>query len=252
MSELSVSIVTPTHNREDYLPFIYKCITSQTHKDFEWIIIDDSDRPSHFIETLNDPRVTYRFEAKRMSIGEKRNLCVELARGEFIVHFDDDEYYAASYVESMIGLLRLQSSDVIKLSGFFIFSKIYNKFAYWNLLEKTGVHFVWSNEPMIVGVIENTNADMQDNHLGYGFSYVYKRKVAETVKFAHVSFNEDAPFIKAAMALGFKTDLLSDDVGLCIHVLHDQNTSKCFPQYVLPTPIVKRLFANLPAEWFKY
>lgn len=250
MNKPLVSIVTPTYNREEYLPLIYECINKQITDNWEWIIVDDSPQPSPFIESLNDPRIHYQFSASRMTIGDKRNLCSDLAKGEYIAHFDDDEYYAPHYIDSMIQLLQLQQGDILKLSGFFIYSKIYKKFAYWNLLEKTGIHYIWSPSSMIVGNIENTNTDLLDNHLGYGFSYVYKKIVAQTIRFESVSFNEDAPFIKAAMALGFKTQLLADDVGLCVHILHEHNTSKCFPQYVLPTPIVQRLFGPLPTRIF--
>ena len=250
MNKPLVSIVTPTYNRAEFLPLIYECICNQTTTEWEWIIVDDSKEPSAFIQSLNHPQINYQFLHSRMTIGDKRNLCSDLANGEYIAHFDDDEYYAPHYVESMVKLLELQNGDVLKLSGFIIYSKIYKKFAYWNLLEKTGIHYIWSPEPMVVGTIENTNTDLLDVHLGYGFSYVYKRKVSQTIRFESTSFNEDAPFIKAAMALGFKTQLLGDDVGLCVHVLHHHNSSKCFPQYVLPTPIVKRLFNPLPNNIF--
>jgi len=250
MKTPSISIATPTYNREQFLPLIYKSIIQQTTPDWEWIIIDDSDRPSEFIKSLNSPNINYHHLSTRLSIGEKRNLCSELAQGKYIAHFDDDEYYAPHYLDSMIKLLELQQSDILKLSGFFIYSKIYHKFAYWNLLEKTGIHYIWSPEAMVVGTIEYANPDLMDNHLGYGFSYVYKRSVSQTIQFEPVSFNEDALFIKAAMNIGFKTQLLADDVGLCIHILHMHNTSKCFPQYILPTPIVKRLFSSLPIEIF--
>lgn len=246
----TISIVTPTYNREEFLPLIYKSIIHQTTLDWEWIIVDDSDRPSQFIKSLKNSKINYQYSPTRISIGEKRNLCSDLASGEYIAHFDDDEYYAPHYLDSMVKLLELQSGDILKLSGFFIYSKIYHKFAYWNLLEKTGIHYIWSPEPMVVGNIEHSNPDLMDNHLGYGFSYIYKRSVSQTIRFEPVSFNEDTLFIKAAMAIGFKTHLLADDVGLCIHMLHLNNTSKCFPQYIIPTPIAKRLFILLPSEIF--
>jgi len=247
MTYPSISIVTPSFDREIFLPQIYECICKQTKTDWEWIVIDDSTEPSAFINSLSNPKINYIHSKTRLTIGDKRNLCTDLAKGEYIVHFDDDEYYAPHYIDSMIQLLKLQQADILKLSGFFIYSQIYRKFAYWNLLEKTGIHYIWSPEPMVVGTIVNENTDLIDVHLGYGFSYVYKKLVAQTIRFESISFNEDAFFIKAAIALGFKTQMLSDDVGLCVHVLHEHNTSKCFPQYVLPTPIVKRLFGNLPS-----
>lgn len=250
MSSPIVSIVTPTFNRSEFLPFLYQCVQNQTLSDWEWIIIDDSDEESSFIKSIQNTRINYQHIPSRVILGDKRNICADLAQGEFIVHFDDDEYYAPHYIETMVKLLVSKNSDIIKLSGFFIFSKIYQKFAFWNLLEKTGIHYIWSPEAMVVGSIENPSTDLLEVHLGYGFSYVYRKKVSQIIRFQSIAFNEDAPFIKAAMALGFKTELLSDDVGLCIHILHAHNSSKCFPQYVIPIQIVKRLFTELPAEIF--
>ena len=38
---MKLSIITPTYNRAHLLPVLYKSLTRQTCKDFEWIVIDD-------------------------------------------------------------------------------------------------------------------------------------------------------------------------------------------------------------------
>ncbi|MEM5317495.1 glycosyltransferase [Paraburkholderia sp. JHI869] len=57
-----VSVVTPTWNREMFLPLAYRAFASQRAPGFglEWIVIDDSDAPSAFMASLNDERVVYR------------------------------------------------------------------------------------------------------------------------------------------------------------------------------------------------
>jgi hypothetical protein len=148
----------------------------------------------------------------------------------------------------MLELLQIKSADIIKLSGFYIFSQIYQKYAYWNLLEKTGFHMAWSTQPMTTGFIQDHQGQLDDNHLGYGFSYVFHKRVADSVKFKDVFFNEDAPFIKEAIAKGFNTQLMGDEAGLCIHVLHEHNTSQCFPQYLIPAHVMRHIFKSLPPE----
>lgn len=36
-----ITILTPTYNRETTLPRLYESLCAQTHKDFEWVIVDD-------------------------------------------------------------------------------------------------------------------------------------------------------------------------------------------------------------------
>lgn len=85
-----VSVITPTWQREAMLPHAYRSFAHQDLRACEWIVIDDSARPSAFMQGLDDARVLYRHVPQRMSTGAKRNLAVALARAEVIAHFDDD------------------------------------------------------------------------------------------------------------------------------------------------------------------
>jgi glycosyltransferase involved in cell wall biosynthesis len=49
-----------------------------------------------------DPRVKYIHQAAHMTIGEKRNVAIANATGEFICHFDDDDLYAPMYAEARV------------------------------------------------------------------------------------------------------------------------------------------------------
>ncbi len=51
----------------------------------------------------------------------------------------------------------------------------------------------------------------------------------------------DGPFIGKAIE-HFKLAGIHDVHGTCLHLLHAANTSKCFPQYVIPTFLLPRLF----------
>ena len=49
-----ISIIMPVHNREKYVARAIQSILSQTHKDFEFILIDDgsTDSSPSIIETI--------------------------------------------------------------------------------------------------------------------------------------------------------------------------------------------------------
>ncbi|WP_179404109.1 glycosyltransferase family 2 protein [Burkholderia guangdongensis] len=241
-----VSVVTPTYGRETMLPAAYRCFASQDVADSEWIVLDDSDTPSAFLASLDDPRVRYRHLPSRLTIGEKRNIANDMARADVIAHFDDDEYYAPHYLRTMLASMDSQQADFAKLSAFFLYSHVYRKFGYWDLLLKEGPHLRWSPAPMTVVTLEPGNGAFRDNHLGYGFSYCYRKSVWAGHPFPHQQFNEDGEFIVNAVARGTRVALLQDDAGLCVHVLHQSNTSICFPQYVIPDVLVQRLFPGMP------
>lgn len=246
-----ISVITPTFGREAMLPYAYRSFATQNIANLEWIVLDDSERPSIFMTSLNDSRVRYHHLQSRLTIGEKRNMAIGMAKGEIIVQFDDDEYYAPHYIKTMLDVLEKENADFVKLKSFFLYSKIYQKFGFWNLMQKSGYHFCWSAQPESVVHIDQNNTAAVDIHLGYGFSYVFTKSVWEKTPFEPVSFAEDGLFIRSAIANGFKTVLLNDDDGLCVHILHQFNTSRCFPQYVIPSTIVRKIFPDLPSGQFQ-
>ncbi len=242
-----VSVITPTWNRETFLPRAYQSFAAQDVGSCEWIVIDDNARPSAFMTALDDPRVIYRHFPQRLTIGEKRNLAIGLASADVIAHFDDDDYYAPHYLRTMLAHLRASRADLVKLSAFFLYSRVYRQFAWWDLLRKSGLHFGWTPMPMSVMHFPDDQKVRGATHLGYGFSYVYTKQLWEAQRFGDVSYNEDGVFIEAAVARGAKIDLLADNVGLCVHVLHAENVSICCPQYLLPDSLVSPLFPHFAA-----
>ncbi|WP_430318108.1 glycosyltransferase family 2 protein [Pseudomonas nitroreducens] len=240
----AISVITPTWNRESLLPFAYRSFCSQSVESLEWVVIDDSDKPSAFMESLSDSRVVYRHLPSQKTIGEKRNLANEIARGDIIAHFDDDEVYAPNYLAAMLGQMRLHGADFVKLSAFFIYSRVYKKFAYWDLMCKAGLHFCWSGRPVTLHEIPEGSQAFLENHLGFGFSYFYTKRLWAEHPFEPISFNEDGLFATAARNRGAHIALPVDDSGLCLHVLHKNNSSKSFPQFILPDVLVERHFPH--------
>lgn len=238
----SISVITPTWNRERFLPHAYQSFLAQIAQPIEWIVIDDSDNRSQFMENLNDQRVIYHHSSRRVSVGEKRNLAIELARGEIIAHFDDDEIYAPDYLSTLVGEMQENDASFAKLSAFFIYSQVYKRFGYWDLMQKSGTHFIWSHEPMSLLELPPEHPQFVDVHLGYGFSYVYTKRLWEAQHFPPLSHGEDQPFALAARDRGERIVMTSDSTGLCLHVQHAHNTSFSFPQYLLPAAVVEQKY----------
>ena len=82
----------PTHNRRSFVPQAIRCFLRQDYSNLELLVVDDGTESIADLVSVSD-RVRYvRFDQK-LTIGAKRNLANEKARGEFIVHWDDDDWY---------------------------------------------------------------------------------------------------------------------------------------------------------------
>ena len=237
-----VSIITPTFNRHHFLPFATKSVLHQSISDFEWLVLDDSPTPSEFMQGLSDPRIIYEHTGTRLTIGGKRNRLADKARGSIIAQLDDDDFYAPNYLASMLSAMDQNGSDIAKFFGFFLYNKLYKTFGFWDLNIKLGPHWLWSPAPpSMVMLTEQNNHSLRDNHLGYAFSYVFRRKVWEQVSFPDTSHNDDGIFMLNAVRR-FKLSGLYDSNCTCLHVLHGSNFSQCFPQYLIPNFLLPSLF----------
>ncbi len=117
-----VSCIMPTYNRRRFVPQAIRYFLRQDYPNRELIIVDDG------ADTVGDlapadPRIRYERLPSKKSIGAKRNLACELARGSLIVHWDDDDWMAdwrLSYqVSSLTGTA---GKEVCGLSGVYYFA----------------------------------------------------------------------------------------------------------------------------------
>lgn len=239
---MKVSVVVVTYNRERFMRAIHDVYARQTHPDTELLILDDSDEPSPFLSRLGDPRVRYTHLTQRMSVGAKRNRLIEQARGEWICHFDDDDYYADDYVAQM--LAHSADVDFVKLSGWFNLSVEPRALTYWDTSVLEGAFFRQGGEGlqgMQIGAL-NRQQFQRSTMLGYGFSYFHRRAVALKHPFGDTSFGGDFPVADAFVNAGGAIRLVNDRRGLALHRLHGKNVSVVFPQYRLPSFMLDGLF----------
>ena len=239
----AISIITPTFGREPLLRLQHRSVLRQTEQNFEWLILDDSPEPSTYFLAIDDPRIRYAHIAnRRLSIGTKRNWLIDQAHSEVIAHFDDDDFYARDYLTTMRERL-LQGADIAKLSAWFVYTTSVAKLGYWDTVITRGLHFRFSHELIKPVMLSEANSKAFETHYaGFGFSYVYRKAVWQSSPFPDQNVNEDYRFVSAALSNGYRLDHFADTQGLCLHVLRKDNTSVCYPQYVLPDFMLERLF----------
>lgn len=91
-----VTIIIPTYNRADLLPFAVKSVLSQTFADFELLILDDAstDNTQTIAESfLSDPRVRIVRHPKNIGITANRNYGLSIAKGTYIAMLDSDDVW---------------------------------------------------------------------------------------------------------------------------------------------------------------
>ena len=115
-----ISVITPTYNRERFIPALVDCYKSQTYpKDrMEWILLDDGTEPigEQFLALTKDlPNIRYLYNEDKDTIGAKRNQLNREAKGEIIVCMDDDDFYSPERVSHVVQ--KFLESPKINLAG---------------------------------------------------------------------------------------------------------------------------------------
>lgn len=230
-----VSVICPTYGRADRHQLLYAAFKHQTYENKELLVYDDSPSPSPFFQTLSDNQVTYFYNPAKKTIGAKRNHLAKMATGEIIAHFDDDDYYAPSYLQKMVE--KLGDKDLVKISKWMAWREMDGTLWEWDTTRIGDSHYNVSGwEEKVVRFDLSKSVPQQEefneaNTWGYGFSFVYRKSLWEEVPFEDSNAGEDSAFAKKAMALSKNMAHFPDEDHIVLHVIHRQNVSKIFPQY---------------------
>lgn len=111
-----VSIITPTGGRQEVFSVLETCIRRQTYKGpLEWWVIDDFETPT--ICTLGQKYIranrlwapgtnTHRFNMEQV---------LPHVKGDLILNCEDDDYFAPTYIETMLD--HLQHTEVVGIGN---------------------------------------------------------------------------------------------------------------------------------------
>jgi glycosyltransferase involved in cell wall biosynthesis len=100
-----VSVITPTHNRRDFIREAIASVLAQTYQNFEIIVVDDgSDDDTHsVVEEFSHayPVVQYILQSNQ-GVSAARNYGVTLSCGQFVAFLDSDDVWQPSKLESQV------------------------------------------------------------------------------------------------------------------------------------------------------
>jgi glycosyltransferase involved in cell wall biosynthesis len=201
-----VSILTVTSPcRKTYLPFLAKCVQSQsgiTHA--EWVVIchgneEFQDEVTLILEQYLDKSfITLCTIASELGpVARLRNLANKSAKGSILIWMDDDDYYSPTRVRACVDTFRIFPEALV--AGCFS-------------------HIVYDVPSGLCFRIQNENHKIVSNS-----TLAYRRKYIDK---PNVKYNDEDMFREETYFLQFNTNPIApihgDDLGL--HFSHYQNT----------------------------
>jgi O-antigen biosynthesis protein len=220
-AEPLVSCIMPTCDRQRFVPEALRCFFGQDYPNLELVIVDDGKEPTG-PSLPNDARLRLIRLAEKKNVGAKRNLACASARGELIVHWDDDDWYPANRVTRQVASLCAEGVEICGTSTLFYFDPAAKRA--WRY------RYAAAGRPWVAG---NTLA--------------YRKSWWTAHRFPEIQVGEDSRFVWAA-PVGAVCDLVAPE--LCVSRIHSGNT--CRKQTVgtyWEECLVAELESLLDKEW---
>ncbi|HEY5988425.1 MAG TPA: glycosyltransferase [Streptosporangiaceae bacterium] len=219
-----VSCIMPTYNRRAFVPQAIRHFLDQDYPDRELIVVDDG---TDTVEDLipADPRIRYVRLSRRRTLGAKRNIVCEQARGQILVNWDDDDWIANWRLRYQVSTLLEQDVDVSGLSTVF-FCDIQDGKG-WRYQYPAG-HRPWVHDP----------------------TFCYRRELWESAPFPDTSHGIDTRYLWQGRAK--RIGSLADP-SFYVGIVHPGNTSRknTSDSWWLPYP-VEEIAALMGADWLLY
>ena len=195
-AEPLVSCIMPTYNRRAFVPHAVQGFLRQDYPHTELVVLDDGTDP--IADCLpDDPRLRYIRLDRQSTIGAKRNRACTEARGDFIVHWDDDDWYPSWRLRVQVRALRDRGAEVCGSSRVFYYDAAADRA--W-LYQYSGAAGTW----------------VAGNTLAYSKSYWARRP------FLDLQVGEDTRFLWDGRPRNL-CDLA--EAALCVAMIHPHNAS---------------------------
>lgn len=144
-----ISVIVPIYNAERYLRRALDSILSQTHKDWEAILVDDG-------STDDCPRIVDNYAARDKRFkplhktngghSDARNAGMQQAGGEFILFLDADDFMHPQLMELSLQAMMRDNSDIVC----FTYDRRYrtrNLIRHFLHLPDSNPHYLYYKEP---------------------------------------------------------------------------------------------------------
>jgi glycosyltransferase involved in cell wall biosynthesis len=191
-----VSCIMPTHNRRRFIPRAIEYFLRQDYPNRELIILDDGDDAVRDLVPEHEA-VHYHTLSERLTTGEKRNMAIELSRGELLMHWDDDDWISPTRISFQVHPMIETCADVSGTSSALFYDL------------RTGRLWIYRYPP-------------HGPRWLCGGTLCYRRSLWEQKRFERVMIGEDTRFVWA-QPTGVMLDL--PVITHYVAMVHPRNTS---------------------------
>ncbi|RYE40750.1 MAG: glycosyltransferase [Hyphomicrobiales bacterium] len=192
-----VTCLMPTFDRRTFVPLAIEGFLRQDFPDRELVILDDGTDPVADL-IPDDPNVRYERLTCRIRLGTKRNQACQMARGEILLHWDDDDWYASNRISRQVQALTAAGADVCGVSSLLFYDPIGPRAWRYRYPERA--------KPWVAGT-----------------SLCYTRAFWEHHHFDAVSTGEDTRFLWRS---GSRRILVLNEPAMVVATVHGRNTSR--------------------------
>jgi glycosyltransferase involved in cell wall biosynthesis len=128
-----VSVILTTRDRPRFLQIALRSYREQTYPNRELLVVDDGERFPADEEAVAAAGGRVVRVPSGASIGAKLNAGVAQARGELCQKMDDDDWYAAQFLETMVRARLASQSDVCVPTLTFLMPFLFFDLARWEV-----------------------------------------------------------------------------------------------------------------------
>lgn len=111
-----ISIIIPIYNAEKYINRCIKSIINQSYQELEIIVVNDgsTDNSLSFCEALaiQDNRIKV-ISQDNGGVSKARNTGLRLAKGEYVMFLDSDDYMLPDMCKTMLDVLHSKQADCV-------------------------------------------------------------------------------------------------------------------------------------------
>jgi glycosyltransferase involved in cell wall biosynthesis len=194
------SCIMPTANRRQFVALALEHFVRQDYTPAELIVVDSGNEVVADL-CARDPRIRYVRARTGATIGAQRNLACGAARGDVIVHWDDDDWFGPDRLRRQIEPIASGRADVTGLESRYVWNLADNSF--WTLSEDL-------HKRMFVGNV-------------HGGTLAYRRSLLRPgVRYEEINLGEDARLLTGMLRSGARLERIAND-GLFVYVRHGRN-----------------------------
>ena len=189
-----VSCVMPTKDRRAWVGQAIEYFLRQDWPSRELVVLDDG--ATSVADLVPDlPSIRYHRLARRTVLGAKRNLAVEIAKGDLIAHWDDDDWYSSGRLTAQVRELNRAGADLVGTPSL----------AFYDPARALTWRYGWPSHrrPWLAGT-----------------SLLFKRELWQRNRFAEVANGEDTRFVWRTPV----ARVASTPEPHCVAVVHPGNT----------------------------